>query len=135
MHCAWCEAKCVAEPVGSITLDRCSACHALWFDRTELAGAFNARVPGIAVDWGRPLPTPGAEGPLCPRTPGVQLRSYVWLGERFWRCPACQGVLMTASAWDGMLATAQRQLREPQQRVGVLDGVQVILEILGAGFP
>jgi hypothetical protein len=65
----------------------------------------------------------------------VQLRSYGWLGERFWRCPACQGVLMTASAWDGMLATAQRQLREPQQRVGVLDGVQVILEILGAGFP
>jgi hypothetical protein len=75
------------------------------------------------------------EGPFCPRTPDVRLRSYTWLGQRFWRCPACQGVLMTASAWQGMLATAERELRAGRQRVGVLDGVQLILEILAAGFP
>lgn len=135
MQCALCEASCVAELINSITLDRCSGCRALWFDRTELAGAFNARVPGIAVDWGQPLPTPAHEGPLCPRTSDVRLRSYAWLGQRFWRCPTCQGVLMTASAWRGMLATAERQFLERHQRVGVLDGVQLILEILGAGFP
>jgi Zn-finger nucleic acid-binding protein len=135
MQCALCEASCVAEPVAAITLDRCSGCQALWFDRTELAAAFNARVPGIVVDWGQPLPRPVDEGPLCPRTSDVRLRGYTWLGQRFWRCPACHGVLMTASAWQGMLATAEEELRGRQQRVGVLDGVQVILEILGAGFP
>jgi Zn-finger nucleic acid-binding protein len=134
MQCALCRASCVAEPVGSITLDRCSGCGALWFDRTELAGAFNARVPGIAVDWGQPLLASGNEGPPCPRTADVRLRSYEWLGERFWRCPTCQGVLMTASAWQGMLATAERQLLERHQRFGVLDGVQLILEVLGAGL-
>jgi Zn-finger nucleic acid-binding protein len=135
MQCALCEASCVAEPVGSITLDCCSGCGALWFDRAELAGAFSARVPGIVLDWGQPVPASAAEGPRCPRTSDVQLRLYTWLGERFWRCPACQGVLMTASAWQGMLATAERQLRDGHQRFGVLDGVQLILEVLGAGFP
>ena len=81
------------------------------------------------------MAAPVAEGPLCPRTSDVQLRSHVWLGERFWRCPACQGVLMTTSAWEGMLAAAERQRLERHQRVGVLDKVHVILEILGAGFP
>jgi hypothetical protein len=65
----------------------------------------------------------------------VRLRGYTWLGERFWRCPECHGVLITASAWQGMLAMAERQLQERHRRVGVLDGVQLILEILGAGFP
>lgn len=65
MRCALCEAPCIAEPVATITLDRCSACHALWFDRTELAAALNARVPGIAVDWGRLL-RPGKECSLRP---------------------------------------------------------------------
>jgi hypothetical protein len=41
---------------------------------------------------------------------------------------------MTAASWQGMLAAAERQLRDRHQRLGVLDGVQVILEILGAGF-
>jgi Zn-finger nucleic acid-binding protein len=134
MQCALCEASCVPEPVGAITLDRCSGCGALWFDRTELAGAFHARVPGLAVDWGRPLPAPADEGPQCPRTADVRLRSYELLGQRFWRCPRCQGVLMTASAWHGMVATAERRLQERHQRLGVLDGAQIILEILGAGF-
>ena len=48
----------------------------------------------------------------------------------------CPGLwMMTASAWQGMLATAERELGARRQRVGVLDGVQLILEILGAGFP
>ena len=134
MQCALCEAACVVEPVGAITLDRCSGCRALWFDRTELAGALHARVPGIAVDWGQPLPTRVDEGPVCPRTSDVRLRSYMWLGERFWRCLTCHGVLITASAWEGMLGAAQRQLLGRHQRLGVFDGAQIILEILGSGF-
>jgi Zn-finger nucleic acid-binding protein len=134
MQCALCGASCVAELIGAITLDRCAGCHALWFDRTELAGAFSARVPAVAADWGQPLPSSGDEGPLCPRTAGVGLRGYTWLGERFWRCPTCKGVLMTAPAWQGMLAAAERQRLERHQRLGVLDGVQLILEIVGSGF-
>ena len=134
MQCALCEAPCVAEPINSITLDRCSGCRALWFARTELAGAFNARVPGIAVDWGQPVATPTQEGPLCPRTSDVRLRSYTWLNQRFWRCPKCHGVPITASAWQDMLAAAERQLQERHQRIGVLDGVEFIIQILGAGF-
>jgi hypothetical protein len=42
---------------------------------------------------------------------------------------------MTASAWRGMLATAEQALLQRQNRLGVLDGVQLILEILGGGFP
>lgn len=41
---------------------------------------------------------------------------------------------MTAPAWQGMLAAAERQLLERHQRLGVLDGVQLILEIVGSGF-
>jgi Zn-finger nucleic acid-binding protein len=134
MQCPLCEASCVAELINSITLDRCSGCRALWFDRTELAGALHVRVPGIAVDWGQPLPATVDEGPLCPRTSDARLRSYTWLGQRFWRCPKCQGVLMTGSAWQGMVATAEGQVLDRHQRVGVLDGAQVVLEILGAGF-
>ena len=134
MQCALCGASCVAEPIGAITLDRCTGCHALWFDRTELAGAFNVKAPGIAPDWGQPLPSPGDEGPLCPRTAGVRLRGYTWSGEHFWRCPTCKGVLMTGTAWQGLLAAAERQLLQRQQRLGVLDGAQFILELLGAGF-
>jgi Zn-finger nucleic acid-binding protein len=134
MQCPLCEASCAAELIGAVTLDRCAGCRALWFDRTELAGAFNARVPGVATDWGQPLPTSVEEGPLCPRTAGIRLRGYTWLGERFWRCPTCKGVLMTAAAWQGMLVAAERQLLDRQQRVTTLDGVQVIVEILGAGF-
>ena len=39
---------------------------------------------------------------------------------------------MTAFAWQGLLA--ERQLLDRHQRLGVLDGVQLILEISGAGF-
>jgi Zn-finger nucleic acid-binding protein len=134
MQCPLCEASCAAELIGAITLDRCAGCHALWFDRTELSGAFNARVPGIVPDWGQPLPTAGEEGPLCPRTAGVRLRGYTWLGERFWRCPTCHGVLMTASGWQGLVRTAERQFLDRQQRLGPLDGMQLIVEILGAGL-
>ena len=41
---------------------------------------------------------------------------------------------MTAAAWQGMLVAAERQLLDRQQRVSTLDGVQFIVEILGAGF-
>jgi Zn-finger nucleic acid-binding protein len=134
MQCTLCEASCVAEPVGSIVLDRCSGCRALWSDRTELAAVLGVRVSGIAVEWGQPLPAPVDEGPLCPRTSGDRLHSYVWLGERFWRCSTCRGVLMTATAWQAMVATAERQLVERNQRSGAQAGVQLILEVLGVAF-
>ena len=71
---------------------------------------------------------------MCPRTAGVRLRGYAWSGQRFWRCPTCKGVLMTAFAWQGLPAAAERQLLDRHQRLGTFDGVQLILEILGAGF-
>ncbi len=135
MECTLCEASCIAEQVGATTLDRCSGCRALWFDRTELAGAVNARVQGIAVDWGQPLSTPVDEGPFCPRTPGVRLRRYEWLGERFWRCSSCQGVLLTARAWQGMVAAAQQRQAEAQRRSGVRGAAELVLEVLGVIFP
>jgi hypothetical protein len=134
MQCTLCEAPYIAEHVGTITLDRCSRCRALWFDRTELAGAVDARVQGIAVEWGQPLPTPVDEGPLCPRTPGVRLRRYEWLGERFWRCSSCQGVLMTSRAWEGMLAAAMQRRAKAKRRSGVQGAAELVLEVLGAGF-
>jgi hypothetical protein len=49
-------------------------------------------------------------------------------------CPTCHGVLMTASAWEDLVGAAERQLLERQQRLGPLDGMQLIVEILGAGL-
>lgn len=41
---------------------------------------------------------------------------------------------MTAFAWQGLPAAAERQLLDRHQRLGVLDGVQLILELSGTGF-
>ena len=136
MRCAICAAPTAEVRMGDVHVDQCTQCKALWFDRTELAAVLAHRLPGLTVDWGVPAPTAAASQRLsCPREDGrALLRDYEWLGVRFARCPACNGVLCSAAGWQDLLDAAATRMQRSGQRSAAWDVAEVVLTILGSGF-
>lgn len=136
MRCPVCAAPTAEELMGSVHVDRCTQCKALWFDRAELAASLLHRTPGLPVDLGIPVLKAAASEQLsCPRDAGQRLlRDYEWLGVGLARCPACGGVLCSAANWQDILDAAAAKMQRPSQRWAAWDTVEVVLTVLGSGF-
>jgi Zn-finger nucleic acid-binding protein len=135
MRCPVCAATTTDERMGTVHVDQCTHCKALWFDHTELAASLVHRLPGLAVEWGSPVPEAAASDQLsCPRDAGEGLRGYEWLGVNFARCPACCGVLCSAAGWQDLLDAAEATMQRPRPRSLAWDTVELVLTVLGSGF-
>lgn len=122
--------------MGSVHVDQCTQCKALWFDRAELAAVLLHRVPGSPVDLGIPVPKAAAsEQVSCPRDAGQKLlRDYEWLGVSLARCPACCGVLCSAAGWQNLLDAAGAATQRPRQRSAARDTIELVVTVLGSNF-
>lgn len=88
-NCPLCHVPMQALSVRKVPLDWCVACHSIWFDRDELACAFDLDgVPEITRD--RPAMR-------CPACPGM-----LWFSKlresNFTACAACGGCFVSESA-------------------------------------
>ena len=89
-----------------ITLDQCTSCRALWFDRTEFAAAMEHDVPSVTIQWGKSVKD--RQGPVraCPRDKKA-MKAMEWDEIPFDRCPGCSGVLLTEHSWQAVHAAAE----------------------------
>jgi Zn-finger nucleic acid-binding protein len=130
MNCPWCRASLDLVTLGPVTVDHCPTCGAQWFDRTELAAVLNAEAPGLAVDWGRPVPEAELGGwPRCPRDQG-DLIAHRWLGVEFGRCARCRGVLLSDASWNQLLQAARLRADASADHVAAFDLIGMVAEVL-----
>ena len=130
MNCPWCSTRLDPLALGPVTVDSCSRCGPQWFDRTELAAALNAELPGLAVDWGQPSERRDLAGwPTCPRD-RAQLTAYQWLGAEFGRCERCRGVLISDANWAQLLGAARLKVDQSGRQVGAFALIEIVGEVL-----
>lgn len=122
-RCPTCGGEFELELHGRLEVDRCAACGAVWFDRTELGTYARLEGPGV-VGWGRRVEDLDQVGTphRCPRCTEHTLHPYHWGKFRFSRCSGCEGIHVTrgeldkftgdTKAWAARLEDEQRSLLE-----------------------
>ncbi len=135
-RCPTCGGAFELESQGRIEVDRCAACGAVWFDRTELAAFARYRAAGTVGRGRRITALEQVGGPhRCPRCREASLHPYEWGDFRFLRCSGCEGVHVTREELEGFLGNtsewAERLEREQRSELerasAVLDFVAQIL--------
>ena len=101
-----------------VTLDQCTNCKALWFDRTEFATAMERDVPSVSIQWGKSVKDHTGPVHNCPRD-RTPMKPMAWGDIPFDRCPSCAGVLLTEHAWQE--AHAEAASRAAGGRFSVVD--------------
>lgn len=110
MNCPICSSAMAVIDYNGVTLDQCSACKALWFDRTEFAAAMERDVPSITIQWGKSVKDRQGTPRKCPRDSRA-MKAMEWDGIPFDRCSGCAGVLLTEQAWKDVHDAAEARAK------------------------
>jgi Zn-finger nucleic acid-binding protein len=93
-----------------VTLDQCTSCKALWFDRTEFAASMERDVPGVTIQWGKTVKARTGPVRACPRD-GTPMKAMEWDGIPFDRCATCAGVVLSEHSWDAVHREAEARAK------------------------
>ncbi len=119
MNCPICSSSMDVINHSGVTLDQCTNCKALWFDRTEFATAMERDVPSVSIQWGKSVKDHAGAVHNCPRD-RTPMKPMIWGdGIPFDRCPTCSGLLLTEASWNA--AHAEAQVRAAGSKFSVVE--------------
>ena len=110
MTCPICSGTMQLVDHSGVTIDQCTACKALWFDRTEFAASMERDVPGVTIQWGKSVKDRHGPARACPRD-GIPMKAMEWDGVPFDRCGKCAGVLLTEQSWEAVHREAEARAK------------------------
>jgi Zn-finger nucleic acid-binding protein len=116
MDCPNCDIPLKTSKIGSVTVDECSRCRGIWFDKNELEDAKDEIDPDLRwMDlhiWDRQPRFNITEQPQhCPRCKKVtmQLIAYQQPDVDVLYCPACEGSWLDSGALQTIIAALSKE--------------------------
>jgi Zn-finger nucleic acid-binding protein len=110
MNCPICSSPMAVIDYSGVTLDQCTSCMALWFDRTEFAAAMERDVPSVTIQWGKSVKDRPGPVRKCPRDASA-MKAMEWDGVLFDRCARCAGVLLSEESWKAVHEAAEARAK------------------------
>ena len=95
MDCPECACQMEVDTIETVTIDYCSGCSLIWFDKDELSNHLKTRVrdpTAVPTDLAF-HPSASESGSVCPRCSHRPLDIGNYQGFSFHRCPICSGYL------------------------------------------